>query len=305
MYYLIDEILTECSAEECFGSEKQYAVALTGAEWDELRDRFDLGIELDMDPEDIHSTKAEVNYDSLTGTFSVPDRDDLSSLKRKFSFALDEKGVVFIDDTGTADRILDSIRRAKRWRIPCLERLLYDFLEMIISRDLVLMEQFGRELDGVENDIMDESWDNCLKRINEVRGDVRELLVHYEQLIDLGQELEENENGFFKEENLRYFHLFSNRMARLYDTATSLRDYTMQLSDLYQSQIDLRQNRIMTVLTVVTAIFMPLTLIAGWYGMNFIYMPELRSPYGYPGVIVVCLMIAIGCLLYFRKKKWL
>ena len=99
--------------------------------------------------------------------------------------------------------------------------------------------------------------------------------------------------------------MFSNRMARLYDTASSLRDYTMQLSDLYQSQIDLKQNRIMTILTVVTTIFMPLTLITGWYGMNFTYMPELDSPYGYPVIIVVALVIAVASLLYFKKKKWL
>ena len=79
----------------------------------------------------------------------------------------------------------------------------------------------------------------------------------------------------------------------------------MQLGDLYQSQIDLKQNRIMTILTVVTSIFMPLTLITGWYGMNFTYMPELDSPYAYPIVIIAALAIAIGSLLYFKKKKWL
>jgi magnesium transporter len=79
----------------------------------------------------------------------------------------------------------------------------------------------------------------------------------------------------------------------------------MQLGDLYQSQIDLKQNRIMTILTVVTTIFMPLTLITGWYGMNFTHMPELDSPYGYPLVIVTALVIAVASLLYFKKKKWL
>ena len=61
----------------------------------------------------------------------------------------------------------------------------------------------------------------------------------------------------------------------------------------------------MTILTVVTTIFMPLTLITGWYGMNFTYMPELDSPYGYPIIIVVALMIAVASLLYFKRKKWL
>ena len=86
---------------------------------------------------------------------------------------------------------------------------------------------------------------------------------------------------------------------------SSLLDYTVQIRDTYQSQLDVRQNRIMTVLTVVTAIFMPLTLIAGWYGMNFKYMPELESEWGYPVVIGVCLLIVILSLIFFKKKKWL
>ena len=107
------------------------------------------------------------------------------------------------------------------------------------------MERYERELDAVEKKILNGTDEECLKRINLIRGDVRELRINYEQLTDLGQELEENENDFFKEDNLRYFHLFLNRMARLYDVAGSLRDYTVQLNDLYKSQIDMKQNKIM------------------------------------------------------------
>jgi magnesium transporter len=97
--------------------------------------------------------------------------------------------------------------------------------------------------------------------------------------------------------------MFSSRVDRLYNSATHLRDYTIQLNDLYQSQLDVRQNRIMTVLTVVTTIFMPLTLIVGWYGMNFKYMPELESRLGYPIVIVLSLFIVVGSLIFFKIKK--
>ena len=167
------------------------------------------------------------------------------------------------------------------------------------------MEIFENELDQLEKSVLEAEDTDFLKKINVIRSDLRELRIHYEQLMDFSQELEENENGFFREDDLRYFHMFSNRMSRLYGIATSLRDYAMQLGDLYQSQIDLKQNRIMTILTVVTAIFMPLTLIVGWYGMNFIYMPELRSPLGYPAVIALSIVIVIACLVYFKKKKWL
>ena len=157
----------------------------------------------------------------------------------------------------------------------------------------------------MEKTIIDENDYFPSVRLNDIRGDIRDLRIHYEQLIDLGQELEENENSFFKQENLRYFRLFLNRMARLHDSSTSLRDYTMQLEDQYRAHLDIRQNRIMTILTVVTTIFMPLTLIVGWYGMNFRYMPELEWRWGYPVIIVVSVLIAIGCLLFFKKKKWL
>ena len=143
------------------------------------------------------------------------------------------------------------------------------------------------------------------ERVNEIHSDIRKLLVHYEQIIDMTQELEENENGFFSEENLRYVHLFMNLMARRHDSAASLRDHTMQVRDLYHAQLEVRQNRIMTLLTVVTTIFMPLTLIAGWYGMNFRYMPELEWHYGYHSVILVSIAVVVFCLVFFRKKKWL
>ena len=79
----------------------------------------------------------------------------------------------------------------------------------------------------------------------------------------------------------------------------------MQLRDLIQTRVDVKQNRIMTLLTVVTTIFTPLTLLTGWYGMNFRYMPELEYRWSYPVVILVSLAIAVGCLVYFKKKKWM
>ena len=141
--------------------------------------------------------------------------------------------------------------------------------------------------------------------MNDIRGDLLDLRVHYEQMIDLGQELQENENGFFKDENLRYFHMFTERVIRLQEMVYGERDYVAQLRDLQQAQLEVRQNTIMTVLTVITTIFLPLTLIAGWYGMNFIHMPELSWVYGYPAVIAISILIVAGCLYWFKKKKWM
>lgn len=305
MYYLIKSTLTECTAEEVHKGDYQYVVVLTIDEWKKEEKAFDMGIELDIEPDDIHNTKAEVNYDSLTGTFSVPSRSNISGDDYQYAFALDEKGIVFIDSTGVVEKMVKKIARTKKWKVPCLERFIYDFLELIVNRDLSILEKFEKELDAIEDDMMDSSTETSLARVNEIRSNLRELRIHYDQLIDFGQELQENENNFFKPENTRYFRLFTDRVTRLHDTATSLRDFTMQLRDMYHTQIDVKQNRIMTLLTVVTTIFMPLTLIVGWYGMNFRYMPELETRWGYPVVIIASLLIIIGGLWFFKKKKWL
>ena len=305
-YYLLEETLQPCAAEDLPGKKgHQYAAVLTTPEWRQERDRFDMGIELEPDAGNIHNTKAEVNYDSLTGTFQIPDRENLQERDFRFAFALDEKGIVFIDDSGKAEQMLEVIRRTKRWKKSSLERFLYDFLEQIVDRDLSIMERYEEELNQIEDTILSAHGQTDLARVYEIRSDVRELMVHYEQIIDMAQELEENENGFFNEKNLRYIRLFMNLMARRHDSAASLREHTMQVRDLYNSQLEVRQNRIMTLLTVVTTIFMPLTLIAGWYGMNFYYMPELKWRFAYPAVIAVSIAIVVFCLVLFRKKKWL
>ncbi len=264
-----------------------------------------MGIDLDLDTRNIHSTKADVNYDSLTGSFQIPDREDLMEKESCFSFALDEKGVVFIDDSGKAEQMIDSIRRTKRWHVPSLERFLHDFLEQIVVRDLSILERYESELNQIEDDVLSSNGPGNLARVNEIRSDVRRLLVHYEQLIDMTQELEENENGFFTEDNLRYIHLFMNYMIRRHSTATALRDYTIQVRDLHSTQLEVRQNKTMTLLTVITTIFMPLTLIAGWYGMNFRYMPELEWHYGYLAVFLLSVAIIVCFVILFKRKKWL
>ena len=304
MYYLLKNTLEPCGPEQLGRKDCQYAAVLTPEEWQRMQGQFDMGIELEPDAENIHSTEAEVNYDSLTGSFLIPDREALGERSFAFAFALDEKGVVFIDESGIAERFLERIRKTKRWREPCLERFLYDLLELIVTRDLALMEGFEQELDRLEEGILGPE-DVGLARVNDIRSQVRELQIHYEQLIDLVQELEENENGFFAEDRLRYFHLSMSRLERLRDLADSLRDHTMQLRDLYHTQLEAKQNRIMTLLTVVTTIFMPLTLITGWYGMNFRYMPELDKPWAYPAVIALAVLVAAGCLIFFKKKKWM
>ena len=305
MYYKIRNTLEEIRAEEIFDGEECYVAVVSPEEWTRDKEKFNMGIDLEFEIENLFMTKAEVNYDSLTGSLIIPDRSDLLESSNRFAFALDERGIVFIDHDGYAASLVKRIAATKKWRYPGLERFIYDFLETIISGDLNMLERYEDEITIIEDRILEGNLTGELERNNEIRGELLKLKMYYEQLIDLGQELAENENDFFMSDNLRFFELFTARVTRLQGLVSTLKEYTMQVRELYQSELSVKQNRIMTVLTVVTTIIMPLTLVTGWYGMNFKYMPELDSPLAYPIVIGVVILMAISGIIYFKKKKWL
>ena len=307
MFYLIHESLAPCTLEEAVSvsGDVPFVAVLSGSKWKELIGTLGIEIDIEMDEDAPHETKVVVNRNSLTGTFSIPDRQKISGPRHTFSFALNERGVALVDDGDYIAQITERISRTKKWRLPSLERFLYDLLEAIIAQDLPMLESTEKRLNAIEESILKGEVEAYPQELNDIRGDLLDLRVHYEQLIDLGQELEENENEFFHDENLRYFRLFTERVMRLQDMVTGQREYVAQLRDLIQSQMDVKQNRIMTLLTVVTSIFLPLTLIAGWYGMNFRYMPELSWKYGYPAVFLLSIIIVIACIYYFKKKKWM
>ena len=282
----------------------QYVITMKSAEWKRKKAVFDIGMDLDPDLQDTGSTRAEVNYDSLTGGFNIPARENVPGDNHVFAFSLDGKGVIFIDDEGFCNAVIRKIANTKRLVNPCLERFLYDFLEQIICDDRKMLEGYDHTLDELEDQILDGNTEGVLEQIAEIRNDLRDLKIHYTQLIDVCQEFEENENHFFKDENERYFHLVAQRIERLLEMLLTLVDFTIQLREFCQSKIDEKQNRNLAFLTIISSIFMPLTLIAGWYGMNFKYMPELDKVWAYPLVFVVSVMIVVVCIVFFKKNKW-
>lgn len=128
---------------------------------------------------------------------------------------------------------------------------------------------------------------------------------YYEQLIDIGEALEENENEIFEREDLRYFKIFTDKAVRLRENVDLLRDSIVHLRDAYQAYLDLKLNETMKLFTVLTAVFLPLTVIVGWYGMNFRNMPELTWKYGYFSVIVLSALVVGVLVAVFKRKKWM
>mgnify|MGYP000410419983 CR=1 FL=1 len=102
----------------------------------------------------------------------------------------------------------------------------------------------------------------------------------------------------------RLFDHLTGRAQRLLSATEQEKEYALQLREMHQTQLDMRQNQIMKILTIVTTVFLPLSLIAGWYGMNFQNMPELTAEHGY---LVICIVSAVCVLVelwIFKRKKW-
>nr|MCR4776723.1 magnesium transporter CorA [Saccharofermentans sp.] len=135
MYYKIGERIEPFEPKSFDNIPFQYIAVISSEEWINSNRKFNMGIEWDFNFDEITSTGAEVNIDSLTGTFCIPSREVFSERYYKFAFALDEKGIVFVDDEGFASKIIERIAKTKKYINPCLEKFLYDFLESIIHRD--------------------------------------------------------------------------------------------------------------------------------------------------------------------------
>ncbi|MBQ1318218.1 MAG: hypothetical protein IIY47_01095 [Solobacterium sp.] len=304
-YYQIKDVLTESDESAVQDREYPYVALLNVEEYRKVRDIFGMEIDIEQDFSRTLNTKVVVNYDCLTGSIDIPRMPNRLPVNRHLAFALDGHGIVFIDNDDYTLNVLNRIQESRRWRFPSLERFIYDFLEETIAPDLDYLNGLESELEKIEERIMNGEIEEYPPRFNTIRSGLLEMHTHYMHLMDLAKELEENENEYFSDENLRFFRLFGERTARLQDSVTELREYIVQLRDLVSEQLGIRQNHIMTLLTVITTIFMPLTLIVGWYGMNFVNMPELYSPWGYPVVIFVSVAIVSVSLFWFRRQHWL
>ncbi len=183
------------------------------------------------------------------------------------------------------------------------DRLLYTFFEKTAVFDVSFFEGFEQEISDLESALIGEQKQNFVMEINSLRKRLMPLKRHYEQLLNLLDELQENENGILNDASLRYFRIFSNKVDRHYHNILNLRDYVTQVREAYQSEVDIDLNNIMKIFTVITAIFLPLSLIVGWYGMN-LKMPEFAWPYAYPMVIALSMAVVGFCIAYFKRNKW-
>ena len=184
------------------------------------------------------------------------------------------------------------------------EKALYQFFVNLFHDDIKFLENFEKKITDIEDSTLKSSKQNYLTKIIYYRKELLSLKRYYEQLDLILDNLCANDNKILSSEGERYMAIIGERVHRYHSYVLNLRDYVTQMREAYQAQIDIEQNQIMKVFTVITSIFLPLTLIAGWYGMNFKYMPELSWQYGYPFVILLSIIVCVVLLWYFKKKKW-
>ncbi len=184
------------------------------------------------------------------------------------------------------------------------EKTLYSFFVNLLKNDMDVLEDYEAIITDAEDNALSNKFDDYLDKIITYRKELLALKHYYEQLADLFDNICINDNHIFTDDGIRHFGILANRTARLLSQVQTLRDYVTQMREAYQSQIDFQQNDIMRVFTVITGVFMPLTLLVGWYGMNFTSMKELNYKYSYPIFCFVCLIIVTLLIRYFKKKKW-
>lgn len=210
------------------------------------------------------------------------------------------------DDDESIPHALDEAVHRLNLKTVSLERLICAFFERILDNDGRDLENFDNRIAGMEAQI--ESGTTGKSFNSEILSLRRRLLIvrnYYEHLLDIFDAMIENETDLFSAKNLYHFRTTRDKIARLSANAQILRDGLVQVREAYMAALDYNANRIMKVFTVVTTVFMPLTLIVGWYGMNFRFMPELTSRFGYPAVIFLSILVVIVSFIFFKRKRLL
>lgn len=254
-------------------------------------------------PEYNKSTRFE-DHDGFDYIFiNVLNYQDLSAPFAKTGIYIRKNLIVFVtDNPPILQSIIDRLSGDTAKGIS-FNSLLFTYFDMITSDDAVFLENVEQGISDLESELISGTQKEYIKEIISLRRRLMALKRYYEQILNVMDALMENENNLIDGKSMHHFKIFAGRIDRLYHNVMNLRDYVTQVREAYQAQEDINLNNIMKLFTVITAIFMPLTLLVGWYGMNF-KMPEYSWMHGYTGVIILSAVITTISLIIFKKKKW-
>jgi magnesium transporter len=237
---------------------------------------------------------------------TASDRGDI--LVEQISFVLGRNYVLSFQENGTDVflSVRDRLRVGKgRLRHNGSDYLAYALIDAVVDQYFEVLEMLGERIESMQERLMADPRPETLKDIHALK---RQLLFVRRAVWPLREainNLSRSECPFLHEPTKVFFRDVYDHVVQIVDTIETLREMVSASLDIYLSSVSYRLNSVMRVLTVITTIFMPLSFIAGIYGMNFEYMPELKWPWGYPMALGIMGLVAATMLLGFRWKKWL
>ncbi|MDH4301379.1 MAG: magnesium/cobalt transporter CorA [Nitrospira sp.] len=229
-------------------------------------------------------------------------------LVEQICFVLGRNYVLSFQENGTDvfQSVRDRLRVGKgRLRQNGSDYLVYALIDAVVDQYFEVLEMLGERIEAMQERLMADPRPETLKDIHALK---RQLLFVRRAVWPLREainNLSRSECPFLHEPTKVFFRDVYDHVVQIVDTIETLREMVSASLDIYLSSVSYRLNSVMRVLTVITTIFMPLSFIAGIYGMNFEYMPELKWPWGYPMAVGVMGLVAATMLLGFRWKKWL
>ena len=204
------------------------------------------------------------------------------------------------------DSVRERIRSAKgRVRKMGSDYLAYSLIDAIVDNYFIILEKLGEKVEAMEERLLKFPTEQTLRQIHGLKREMIFLRKSVWPLRELIGGLQRSESELVDKTTALYLRDVYDHTIQIIDTIESLRETVTGMLEIYLSSISNRMNAVMKVLTMIATIFIPLTFIAGIYGMNFKYMPELGWRFGYALVWLVIIVIVIGMIIYFRRKRWL
>lgn len=202
--------------------------------------------------------------------------------------------------------VRDRIRNDKgRIRKMGADYLAYSLLDAVVDNYFSILEKLGDKIEIIEEDLVSNPVPRTLRAIHNIKRETIFLRKSVWPLREVVNSLERSESGIIKKSTRVFLRNIYDHTIQVIDTVETFRDMVSGMIDIYVSSVSNRMNEIMKILTIFSAIFIPLTFVTGVYGMNFEFMPELKWKWGYFGLLGVMALIGFGMFFHFKKKKWI
>lgn len=182
--------------------------------------------------------------------------------------------------------------------------LVYSMLDAIMDHYFLVIETIGEKIEELESHLMGGSRENVLEPIYHLKQDILYLRKSIYPVYDVMRNLRHSDSPLIEEQTEMYFQDIYEQVNEIVDNINIFHNMLSSMHDIYTSNVNNRMNEIIKVLTMISTIFIPLTFLAGIYGMNFKNMPELEMTWTYPAILILMFCIAISLLALFKKKKW-